>query len=145
VHIGNTQQFLKNRIHARPLPKDVKQHVEKGTLSNSHAKHFGGRLSSGAKAPTPGMQRSFISSSIIWKGDPISSVKSFGKNSSKLCNRERMVIVKAEFKSLKGLINARSELYGACHHVPRFHYRLSMKAPPRADECKKREKVDTES
>jgi hypothetical protein len=105
--------------------QDVKQHVEKSTLSNSHAKHFGDRVPSGAKSPTPGMQRSVISCSVIWKGGPISSVKSFGKIFCRFCNCEHMAIVKAEFKSPKGLINSRSELHGACCHVPRFHRLLS--------------------
>jgi hypothetical protein len=44
----------------------------------------------------------------------------------------------------KGLINSRSELHGACRHIPWFH-RLSLKAPPSADERRKREQVDLAS
>jgi hypothetical protein len=90
------------------------------------------------------MQRNLITCSVIWKGDPITAVKTFGKNSCKRCNREIMVIiVKTEYKSPRGLINSRSELHGACHHVPRFH-RLTMKTNPSADERKKRKNVDLE-
>jgi hypothetical protein len=109
--------------------------------SDSYAKHFGGQVLKGASAPTPGMQRDLISCSILWKGNPLTAVKSFGRNSCKLCNRERMTIVKACHKDAKGLINSRSELHGACRHIPRFH-RLSIKAAPSADEHKKSEIVD---
>jgi hypothetical protein len=67
-------------------------------FSDSYAKHFGGMVPEHAKTPTPSMQKDLISSSVIWKGDPITAVQIFGKNSCELSNRERMVIVKAEFK-----------------------------------------------
>jgi hypothetical protein len=127
IYIGNTQQYFKNRM--RGHFQDVKQIVENNVYSDSYAKHFGEQVPKGAKAPTPGMQRDLISCSILWKGDPLTAVKSFGRNSCKLCNRERMAIVKACHKDAKGLINSRSELHGACRHIPRFH-RLSIKALP---------------
>jgi hypothetical protein len=52
-----------------------------------------------------------------------------------------MAIVKACHKDANGLINSRSELHGACRHIPKFH-RLSIKAAPSADERKKREKAN---
>jgi hypothetical protein len=58
--------------------------------------------------------------------------------------RERMAIVKAEHNNPKNLINSRSEVHGACRHLPRFH-RLWLKTKPSADERTKREKVDLES
>jgi hypothetical protein len=81
--MGNTQPFFKNRM--RGHFQDVKQFVEKGTsMLDSYVKHFGVVVPSGAKAPAPGMQRSLITCSIIWKGDPLAVVKSFGKNSCKI-------------------------------------------------------------
>jgi hypothetical protein len=127
-YIGNTQQFFKNRI--RGHFQDVKQYVEKNDLSDSYARHFGGLVPKGAKPPTPGEQSARISCSLIWKGNPLSAVKTFGKNSCKLCNRERMAIVKAEHNNPKSLINSRSELHGTCCHLPRFH-RLSLKTKPK--------------
>jgi hypothetical protein len=42
----------------------------------------------GTQAPTPGMQRNLITYSIIWKGGPITAVKTFGKNSVTLKSRK---------------------------------------------------------
>jgi hypothetical protein len=100
--VGSTQQFFKNCM--RGHFQDVKQFVEKGTLSDSHAHQW---CQVEQTPPTPGIQRSFATCSIIWKGDPLSVVKMLGRNSCKLCNRERMVIAKAEHKSPRGLINSR--------------------------------------
>jgi hypothetical protein len=141
-YIGNTQQFFKNRM--RGHFQDVKQYVEKNVLSDSYARHSEGLVPKGAKSPTPGEQRVQISCSLIWKGNPLSAVKTFGKNSCKLCNREQMAIVKAEHNNPNNLINSRSELHGACRHLPRFH-RLLLETKPSADEHTKREKVDQES
>jgi hypothetical protein len=137
IYIGNTQQYFKSRM--RGHFQDVNQIVEKNVYSDSYAKHFGGQVPKGASAPTPGMQRDLISSSILWKGDPLTAVKSFRWNSCcQLYNQERMAIDKAcQHKDAKGLVNSRSELHGACRHIPRFH-RLSIKAAPSADERKKR-------
>jgi hypothetical protein len=122
--------------------QDIKQLVEKNMYSDSYAKHFGGQVRKGASAPTPAdMQRDVISWSSIWKGSPLAVVKSFGQNSCKLCNHEWIAMIKAGHKDSKGLINQRSELHSACRHIPRFH-RLSLKAPPSADERRKCEKVD---
>jgi hypothetical protein len=55
--------------------QDVKQYVEENIFSDSYAKHFGGMVPKGAQAPTPGMQKNLITCSIIWKGDPITAVK----------------------------------------------------------------------
>jgi hypothetical protein len=109
IYIGNTQQFFKARL--RGHIQDVTQYVEKNIFSDSYTKYFGGMVPHGARqAPTPGIHRDLISCSVIWKGDPITAVKTFGKNSCKLCNPERMVIVKTEYKSPRGLINSRLEL-----------------------------------
>jgi hypothetical protein len=104
ICICNTQQFFKARM--RGLFQDVKQYVEKHICSDSYAKQSGGMVPPQvAQAPTPGMQRDLISCSIIWKGDPITAVKTFGKNSCKLCNRERMTIVKTEYKKSPRVMN----------------------------------------
>jgi hypothetical protein len=80
IYIGNTQQFFKARM--RGHFQDVKQHhhVEKNIFSDSYAKHFGNMVPQGAQAPTPGMHSDLISCSVIWKGDPVTAVKTFGKN-----------------------------------------------------------------
>jgi hypothetical protein len=93
IYIGKTQQYFKNRM--RGHFQDVKQIVEKNVYSDSYAKKKWGTSSKRSQHPTTGMQRDLISCSILWKGDPLTVVKAFGRNSCKLCNGEIMAIVKA--------------------------------------------------
>jgi hypothetical protein len=82
IHIGNTEMFFKASMMGHF--QDIKQHVEKKVLSNSHVKHFSGMVPQGTQAPTPGnhAQRDLlVSCSVIWKGDPITALKTFGKHS----------------------------------------------------------------
>ena len=59
---------------------------------------------------------------ILWKGNPISCSKSFGKLNCSLCMKERLLILKAlGDKKEKRLINSNNELYGACRHKSKFH------------------------
>ena len=75
---------------------------------------------------------------------PISAVKTFGKNTCALCNREQMETVKASRITPDMIINSCSEIHGACHHKPRFH-RFHEQETHSADDCKKREKVALEA
>ena len=92
IYVGNTQQFFKMRMKGHF--QDIKRLVKKGVHSDLYARHFAGTVPRGAAAPTPGMQRDLIKCEIIWQGNPISVVKTFGKSTCALCNRERMEIVK---------------------------------------------------
>ena len=58
---------------------------------------------------------------ILWQGNPLSSVKSFGKSNCALCMKERLEIMKAMKNQPTRLINSSKELYGACRHRPVFH------------------------
>jgi hypothetical protein len=81
IYIGNTQHYFKNRM--RGHFQDVKQLVENNVYSDSYAQKFGGQVPKGVSAPTPGMQRDLISCSIIWKGAPLTAVKSYGRTHAK--------------------------------------------------------------
>jgi hypothetical protein len=141
-YIGNTQQHLKSRM--RGHFQDVKRLMEKEVHSDSYARHFAGIWPRGAATPSPGMQRDLIKYEILWKGNPISAVKTFGKNTCALCNRERMEIVKASRNTPDMIINSCSEIHGACRHKPRFH-RFHEQETHSADDRKKREKVALEA
>ena len=58
---------------------------------------------------------------ILWQGDPIACVKTFGTRACKLCAKERLNILKASLKEPTNCINCCNEIYGACHHKPKFH------------------------
>jgi hypothetical protein len=142
IYIGNTQQNFKKRMTGHF--QDVRTLMGKGVHSDSYARHFAGIWPRGAEIPTPGMQRDLIKCNILWKGNPISVVKTFGKSTCALCNRERMEIVKLSRKIPELLINSCSEIHGACRHKPRFH-RYQEQEIPSADDRKKREKVVLEA
>jgi hypothetical protein len=80
-----------------------------------------------------------IKCEILWKGDPISVVKTFEKATCALCNRERLEIIKISRSTPDILSNSCSEIHGACQHKPRFH-RSHEQETPSADDRKKREK-----
>ncbi len=109
--------------------QDVKKLMEKGVHSDSYARHFAGIWPRGASPPTPGMQRDLIKCDILWKGNPISVVKTFGRATCALCNRERMEIIKLSRSAPDTLINSCSDIHGACRHKPRFHRYHEQETP----------------
>jgi hypothetical protein len=96
IYIDNTQQHFKMRM--RGHFQDVKWLMEKGVHSDSYTRHFTGIWPRGAEIPTPGMQRDRIKCEILWQGNPTSELKTFGKNTCDLCNREQMEIIKISRK-----------------------------------------------
>ena len=140
-YIGNTQQFFKMRM--RGHFQDVKTLMETGKKKDSYAGHFAGIWPPGADTPSPGVQRDLIKCDIMWQGNPISAVKTFGKISCVLCNKERLMIIKLSRSSPETIINSCSEIHGACRHIPRFH--RYHEQTPSTDERKKRERVDLEA
>jgi hypothetical protein len=72
---------------------------------------------------------------ILWQGDPLTSVKTFGSNNCILCNAEKLQIMKGSNAGKNSIINQQNEIYGACRHHARFH-RFKNK-PPDTDESSK--------
>jgi hypothetical protein len=87
IYIGNTQQNLKKRMAGQL--QDIKKLMEKGVHSDSYARHFTGIWPRGAASLSPGMKRDLITCNILWKGNPISAINTFGKSTSVLCATER--------------------------------------------------------
>ena len=144
IYIGNTQQNFKKRMAGHF--QDVKKLMEKGVSSDSYAKHFAGIWPRGATLPSPGMQRNLIKCNILWQGNPISVVKTFGKSICTLCNRERMEIIKLSRSISDRLINSCSKIHGACrHYKQRFHRYHKQDNSTSADEHKKCKRVNLEA
>jgi hypothetical protein len=122
VYIGNTQQHFKKRMQQHF--NDVKKLHQHDLKSDSYARHFAEQLSNFENI-TPVLQRNSIKCSIIWQGNPINVVKTFGTQNCALCNRERIEILKQSRKNPKSLINSCNEIYGACRHNPKFHRYIS--------------------
>jgi hypothetical protein len=74
--------------------------------------------------PSAGILRDELSCSIIWQGDPFSCSKTFGKLScsNKLCQKERVVLLRHSWMDESNMLNDRSELHGSCRRTARFHW-----------------------
>jgi hypothetical protein len=119
-YIGQTQQKLKERMGGHL--NDVRKLVLRGETSDTFAAHFARHCKEeGITKPTTGKLRKMMKVKILWQGNPISCMKSFGKLSCSLCMRERIEILRAEKQEEYRIINSRKEIYGACAHKTRFH------------------------
>ena len=88
---------------------------------------------------TPGMKRHHRKCEILWRGNPISMVKTFGTRNCALCNRERLEILKRSRKDPNSTINSCNEIYGACRHKPKFHWYIKQNTS--TDESNKDERI----
>ena len=119
---------------------ETRNQINKGLVSDSFAKHFASHFKTVSKNSqiSSGDIRKITKVSILWQGNPISSMKTFGKINCNLCMMERMEILKAKkLDELNGehkLINSSKELYGACRHKTKFHRYRSFKKPISTDE-----------
>ena len=71
--------------------------------------------------------RQMVDMDIVWQGDIISCMKSFGKKSCKLCMKERTTLLKMLNEKPDKMINAKSEIFGGCRHKTRFHRHTKKK------------------
>ena len=81
---------------------------------------------------------------ILWKGNALSCVKTFGTRHCKLCSKERIAILHLTRKSPHLAINKCNEVHGACRHKPRFHRFAQSQTEaknPSTDESIKDERV----
>jgi hypothetical protein len=99
---------------------DVKKLITKGIKSDSFASHFANHCKKETK-PTSDELRRMMKVKIIWQGNAISCMKSFGKLNCSLCMRERIEILRTIRQEEWKIINNCNEIYGACRHKTRFH------------------------
>ena len=143
-YVGCTQQTLKDRTTQHL--SDVVKMVNKDFTSDSFAAHFAKHFQSTTNDATVGSVRKMVDVKILWQGDPIKCVKSFGKKSCRLCMQERIEILKRSKKDPGRLINAKNEMYGACRHKPRFHrFKSSKDKKASTDDGSNLERVETHS
>ena len=119
VYIGNTQQQVKERMGQHYT--DVKSLVNTGKKSDTFAAHGAEHYHELGRKASVGMARAMFKVEVLWKGNIISCMKSFGKRSCKLCMKERMAILNMWETEPEKLINSRSEIFGGCRHKTRFH------------------------
>jgi hypothetical protein len=143
-YIGNTQQHPKKRMQGHA--QDVRRMVIAGVQSDSFARHF----CQFVPAPKDSKDKIKVQDhikykfEIVWKGNAISTVKTFGSRSCKLCTQERLEILKATHRNKQKSINSRNEIYGACRHKPKFH-RYGRQSTASTDESIADERVQRPS
>jgi hypothetical protein len=121
--------------------QDVKNLITRNHRSDSFAAHFGKIIPSNTEKSKI-RQHVKIKVDILWKGLPLSCVKTFGTKTCKLCAKERYAILTQLFKDPNGTINKCPEVYGACRHKPRFHrFETTKNVAASADEAEKAERV----
>jgi hypothetical protein len=99
---------------------DIKKLVTKGIKSDSFASHFANHCKKEVK-PTSNELHKMMKVKIVWQGNAISWMKSFGKMNCSLCMRERIEILCTICQEEWKIINHCNEIYGACRHKTRFH------------------------
>ena len=81
--------------------------VSLGEFSESFAKHFASHFK---EKPSPKDIRGIAKMEVLWQGNPISLMISFGKHSCQLCMQEQVLILKATHDAPAELINLCSEI-----------------------------------
>jgi hypothetical protein len=123
---------------------DVKKLITKGIKSDSFTSHFANHCKRETK-PTNDDLRRMMKVKIIWQGNTISCMKSFGKLYCSLCMHKRIEILCMIHQEEWKIINNCNEIYGACQHKTRFHRFLKEHTNVKhtsTDEGNKPEKVD---
>jgi len=117
-YIGNTQQHVKTRMQGHV--QDVKNLFINDKSSDSFASHFAALV---PKETAKKNVKDFvkIKVDILWQGDPLSCLQTFGTRACKLCSKERYAIIKLTRGTPRLAINKCNEVHGACRHRPRFH------------------------
>ena len=118
------QQKLKNCIDSHL--GETCDLVNKRNYSDIFARHFANIFLQGAKIACQDV-RLKTQVGVLWEGNPISCMKSFGRLNFSLCMKEWLHILKRLCTDPTTLINSSNELYGACRHYTRFHrYKSSI-------------------
>ena len=89
--------------------------------TDTFATYFAGVTYASPTTPTPKEIRDLYTMEVLWHGNPISTVKTFGTNHCILCNQEPLQLFKRMKTTPGTLINKKDELFGACRHKPKFH------------------------
>ena len=132
--IGSTQNFIEERYKGHY--QDVRKRVKEDEKSSSFANHFASCFPKGENIKS-GQVRDLIVVDVLWQGNIINCMKTFGARRCSLCMREKCFILDSHKKDKHKLINHRSEIFGGCRHQPLFHrFRLTTNNAPCWRECR---------
>ena len=128
IYIGQSQQALKSRFidggcsHFQTTKKQANgQEVSSTTLSS----HLVDQLHISHHPRRQGFQvdnvRPLVFVDVEWKGNPISTMKSFKTRSCILCMKERWFIFNHRDANPQTVLNQNLEVHKGCKHSTRFH------------------------
>jgi len=153
-YLGNTQQQVKTRTnqHLQEVVKLIKTGQGADSFASHFAEHFVNdeeKLKEFLKVEevkaTVGNVRKMVKMEVLWQGNPIKCMKSFGKRTCVLCMKERLEMLKRSKENPEQLINSRGEIYGACRHKTKFHRFKSSNTKASTDDGAKPERVSVQS
>ena len=121
-YIGNTQNKAKLRFtqHYASVGKKLK----KGISDSRYAKHWASCYVKryGTKVYDVCKVRDMTHHEIIYEANPLTAVKTYGRNGCRLCMEERLEIYKESCRNQVKMINKRKEIYNTCNHNVKFHH-----------------------
>ena len=117
--------------------------VSKGTQSDSCAKKTTSHFVPGDKSKYRKV-RDKVDLEVIYKGNPISYLKSFGKLNCSLCMKDRLAILatQGDKGKRKRMVNSNTELYGAYMNNTKIH--RSINHNPSTNEGQRSQEMGTE-
>ena len=116
------QQFFQLQTRFQKHTTQIIQCHETGKRSTSAARFFAATLMNFRPGTVSArLVRCQTECSILWQGNPLSTVQTFGPPHCKLCSKERLEMCKRARCKRDTLINERTDLFEACCHKPSFH------------------------
>ena len=146
-YIGATQTTLKDRMQGHVgQAKQLQQYLQgtrqqKPRSTDTFARYFARIAIATNTNPTPASIRTLYTLHVLWHGNPLTTVKTFGTNYCILCNQEKLCLFKRMRTKPGRLINDCDELFGTCRHKPRFHRFAPASQVSSTDESSMDEKV----
>ena len=121
-YIGSTAKGLKERMKGHF--NNVKKLLDgKENYSDTFARHFEKIYREKFKTDKHDITklRILVTYEILWMGNPLSTVGTFGTHNCKLCSEEKLAILFGFSRKNCKMINKCGEIYGCCRHKVNFH------------------------
>ena len=115
MHWSNT---TKKKKRTQQHNNETRRMFRDGESYDSYSRHFFKQFD---HEPSPKQLRKITEHEMMWQGNPISVMKTFGTLHCTLCMKERCEIIKAKLEKNNQITNSCNEIHGACRHKPRFH------------------------
>ena len=126
-YIGSLQNAYKQRtqMHIQNIRDAFMKGKTSSTLANHITKHLyalRAREEINVDNNLTAQIRNLMEFKVLWTGNPISTVNTFGSDKCELCMEERLILT-SELLHSKGkkCLNRANEIFGPCRHKPKFH------------------------